>query len=502
MQKNVLEYLENAVEKFPDRIVYQCLSEKLSFEEVFIAAKKLGTLIAKKINVMQPIVVISEKNIKTIIGYFGTIYAGCYYIPLSNDLPKARIKAILDHVRPAMILIDKKYADLIDDEDSQSQVFYYIEAEETEINETELKARREKQLDNDPLYVLFTSGSSGTPKGVVTSHRSVISYIDAFAYTFNINSGDIFGNQAPLDYVAAIRDIFLPLHTGAKTVMIPKSLFSMPQKLFEFVNEKKITAICWVAAALSLCVELDAFKENTLNTVNKVFFTGSVLPCKHLKKWQENLQNAMFVNHYGPTEITASCSYYIVDHLVAETEVLPIGGSFKNEDMFLLGENNKEVPVGEIGEICIRGAGLALGYYGDFEKTAESFMINPLNKVYPELIYRTGDLGHIDKDGLMYFNGRNDFQIKHMGHRVELGEIESKAASISKIKRCCCLYYEKKEMIWLFYVGEIESKELSIYLREWLPGYMIPRKFMKLNEMPLLSNGKYDINTLKKMMEA
>jgi len=501
MQKNVLEYLETIVDIFPDRIVYQSQADSISFLEVLRTARKLGSLIAKKTTCGQPVAVIADKNIQTPVIYLGIAYAGCYYIPLSTDLPDLRIQAILDFVKPALILTDDENFDSVKSKNYPYPVVCYREAGQIEIDEAELKLRHRKQLDTDPFYVIFTSGSSGIPKGVITSHRSVINYIDVFVETFGIGSDDVLGNQAPLDYIAAIRDIYIPLKTGAKTVMIPKSLFSTPVKLFTFVNENKITTICWVAPALSLCNELGVFKETKLNTVTKVFFTGSIMPCKHLKVWQKNLPNALFVNHYGPTEITASCSYYIVDHPVTETEVLPIGCSFNNADVFLLSDQGDEVPMGKTGEICVRGTGLALGYYKDKAKTDEFFVANPLNGTHSERIYKTGDLGSMGTDGMIRFHGRKDFQIKHMGHRIELGEIESTANSMQKIRRCCCLYQETKSVIWLFFTGDTDSKELSIYLRQRLPGYMIPRKFIKLDEMPILTNGKTDVNALKKMME-
>lgn len=501
MQKNVLEYLENTAMLFPDRIAYQTQTESLTFKDVLIQSKKIGTFIAQKVCYGKPIIVIGDKNLQTIVTFISVIYAGCYYVPLDTDLPDARLKIILDLVEPALIITNNENYEVIKEKYIKNSVICFYEVQRTEINEDELLLRRDKQLDLDPIYIIFTSGSTGTPKGVVISHRATIYCIDVFAKMFNVSADDVFGNQAPLNYISAVRDIYLPLKCGAKTVLIPKTLFSTPVKLFEYINENKITTICWVASVLSLCAELNVFNEIISYTVKKVFFSGSVLPCKHLRIWQKVFINAMFINHYGPTETTSSCNYYNVDHLVNEDEILPIGKVFENAEVFLLNENNYEVPKGEIGEICVRSPGLALGYLKDKEKTDSSFIINPLNTLYPELIYKTGDLGSIGSDGLMYFHGRCDSQIKHMGYRIELGEIEYTAASMKEVNRCCCFYQENKEMIWLFFTGNTESKELSLYLRTLLSGYMIPRKFVKLDDMPVLSNGKIDMGVLKKMME-
>lgn len=500
MQKSVLEYLEKAAAHYPERIAYQDNTEAVSFNQVFNQAKKIGSLLSGHTCGKKPIIVLASKNVHVPSMYMGIVCAGCYYIPLSADLPKPRLKTILEIAKADIILTDGNNDELLASLDFQGKVIALPDALDAAIDEKELADRRRATLDTDPLYIIFTSGSSGKPKGVITSHRSVIDYIDVFAETFDISAEDIFGNQAPLDYIAAIRDIYLPMHTGAKTVLIPKTLFSTPKLLFEYVNENKITTLCWVSAALALCAELGTFDSVSLPNVTKVFFTGSVLPSKHLRTWQLNLPGAEFVNHYGPTEITASCTYYKVPAAVNDTDVIPIGIPFENTDVFLLSEDSSAVPDGEMGELCVRGSSLALGYYEDFERTREVFIANPLQSAYEEIIYKTGDLGIKQPDGNFTFHGRRDFQIKHMGHRVELGEIEALALSIEQVRSCCCLYKHSKEQIRLFYCGEIEVRELSIYLREHLPAYMIPRKFIKLDEMPKTFNGKIDMEALKKVM--
>jgi acyl-coenzyme A synthetase/AMP-(fatty) acid ligase len=339
------------------------------------------------------------------------------------------------------------------------------------------------------------------PKGVVNSHRNVIDYIDTFAETFGIDKTDVFGNQSPLDYVAALRDLFLPLCTGAMTVLLPKVLFSQPVKLFEKINENKITTLCWVASALSLCAELGVFEETVLKNIRHVFFTGSVLPGRHLRIWQDNLPHTKFVNHYGPTEITASCTYYIVDHQVTYDENMPIGIPFSNTDILLLDEAGQPVPDGEMGEICIRGAGLTLGYFKNPEKTREVFVPNPTQPFINETIYKTGDLGKKLPDENYTFHGRRDFQIKHMGHRIELSEIEATALSLPGLGNVCCLYQSEKELIWLFYEGSPTKKELAVHLRERLPGFMVPRRFEQLVKMPKTFNGKIDKAELQKVLK-
>ena len=184
------------------------------------------------------------------------------------------------------------------------------------------------------------------------------------------------------------------------------------------------------------------------------------MPCKYLKIGQPNLPDVMFVNQYGPTEATASCTYYVVDKQVEDDTVLPIGVPYENYRIILLNEDGTETEKGKTGEICVSGPILALGYYGDKERTEQSFVQNPLNNNYRELIYKTGDLGSFREDGILEFHGRKDRQIKHMGHRIELGEIEETAKQIDGVEDCCSLYYKEKEQLYLFYTGSASSKEI------------------------------------------
>ena len=263
----------------------------------------------------------------------------------------------------------------------------------------------------DTLYIIYTSGSTGNPKGVMTSHLSLMTYINAYCDVMHIEESDVLGNQSPLDYIAAIRDIYLPLKTGCSTAIIPKEYFMEPNALFDYMNEKKVSSVGWSVSAFTILTSLGAFEETELKSLRKICFSGSVMPCRVLTKWQENLPVAHFVNQYGPTEATASCTYYSVDHLVEEDEVLPIGKAYDNYRVFLIDEHGNEPAVGEQGEICVCGPILALGYYNDPERTAAAFTLNPLNKAYPERMYRTGDYGRLDEDGILHFCGRMDRQI-------------------------------------------------------------------------------------------
>jgi len=231
--------------------------------------------------------------------------------------------------------------------------------------------------------------------------------------------------------------------------------------------------------------------------LHTIAFGSEVFPIKQFKIWRSVLPQAKFTNLYGPTEGTGMCCYYKVDRDFAPDEAIPIGRPFKNTEILLLNEKNERAGKGEAGEICIRGTSVTLGYYNNPGKTAEVFVQNPLNTAYPELIYRTGDIGKYNERGELMFVSRKDYQIKHMGHRIELGEIEVNVNMMPRIQLSGCIYDNEKGKIVLYYVGDMEAGELTKALKEKLPRYMIPNYVKKLDRMPLTPNGKIDRVYLK-----
>jgi len=240
------------------------------------------------------------------------------------------------------------------------------------------------------------------------------------------------------------------------------------------------------------------------NSLKYILFAGEVFPTKYFNYWRLYLPQARFVNLYGPIEITVDCTFYEIDREFSDEEALPIGFPCRNTDILILNQDDKLVNPGEVGELCVRGSSLAMGYWNDEEKTAKAFVQNPLNKSYPELIYRTGDLVHTNERGEIMFDGRRDFQIKHQGYRIELSEIEHVLISkMDTIQNACVLYNYLKKEITLFYTSdhEISLVEIRKKVGEVLPKYMLPTALRKLDSMPRNPNGKIDRQKLKEMME-
>ncbi|MGN1112970.1 MAG: amino acid adenylation domain-containing protein [Acutalibacteraceae bacterium] len=497
MNTSVLDWLNSTAEKYSDKVSFTDCDKSITFSEFNIITKSIGSYLAAYVPSGSPVVVMTGRHILTPACFLGIARAGCFYAPMDATMPKPRLNQILSVIKADFMLVDREHLDIARELDFGGTVIVMEDIINTPCDESLLEKALDSINENSPLYVIFTSGSTGVPKGVITSHHSLMCYIDAVGEVLKIDETDVFGSQSPLDYIAAVRDIYLPLKTGASTVIIPKNEFSMPTQLFETLNKNKVTALCWSVAGVELPAKLGAFDLIKPQYLKKVCFSGSVMPGKYLKIWQQALPEVMYVNQYGPTEATASCTYYIVDKEVDDDTVLPIGKPYKNYKVTLLNEDGTATERGKTGEICVSGPILALGYYGNPEKTAEAFVQNPLNKNYRELIYKTGDLGSINEDGLLEFHGRKDRQIKHMGHRIEPGEIEAAAKQVENLSDCCALYYKEKELLYLFYTGSASSKDIVLHFRKILPAFMVPRKLVNLQALPTLPNGKTDMKALE-----
>ncbi len=500
MTKNVLEYLEHTAGGAGDALVID-ENGSCTYAQLLTRSQRIGSALAQRTAENMPIAVYMEKGIDALSAFFGIVYSGCFYTLLNPDLPAARLNQVLSVLGAEYVITNSQYRQQAQEMFSHSTVLLIEDLLKEEIDGAALAAIRGSMIDTDPLYVNFTSGSTGVPKGVVIGHRSVIDFIEVYTDTFDFSAEDVIGNQAPFDFDVSVKDIYPAIKTGAALVIIPKRLFSQPVDLLDFICDHKITIMTWAVSALCLISTFHGLDYKTPETVKKVLFSGEVMPMKHLKSWMEHLPEAEFVNLYGPTEITCNCTYHRIDRARDYGAGIPIGKAFPNERVFLLNEENQKITEqGVSGEICVSGTAVGLGYYNAPEQTADKFLQNPTNTAYHDRIYRTGDLGCYDAEGDIRFMGRKDFQIKYKGHRIELEEIEKAMMEIPGIERACCVFDHEKSKLYGFYVGTLDKKELHKAMTEALPVFMVPGRLLRTDHMPLTKNGKIDRKALAQEM--
>ena len=498
MQNHVLDYLDEIVKKVPEKTAYADDEVSLTFRETDEISRSIGTWLSKQGIYRQPVVVFMKKSPRTIATFFGVIQSGCFYVPIDAEMPADRMHLILENCRAEMLICDEETLEAAKQLKYSGRIVQYQEICGFPAEDTLLAGIRAQALDIDPVYILFTSGSTGVPKGVCACHRSVLDYVEQLSDVMGFSENTVFGNQTPLYVDACLKELYPTLKFGATTYLIPHSCFLFPIKLVEYLNEKRINTICWVASALIMVSAFGTFETVRPEYLRTVAFGSEVFPLKQFCLWKEALPEAKFVNLYGPTEGTGVCCHYTVTRDLEENEPIPIGFPFKNTQILLLNEENRLAEDGEEGEICIRGTGVTLGYYNNPERTSESFVQNPLNTSYPEIIYQTGDIGRRNKYGELVFVSRRDYQIKHMGHRIELGEIEADVNLLEAVKMSACIYDTEKNKIILYYVGSETPAEITGRLKEKLPRYMLPNKVVQMEQLPFTANGKIDRKTLQK----
>lgn len=500
MARVITDYLEKTVLKFGDKVAFtdehrEITFSKLRKEAYGIAAAVIGENVFKR-----PIAIYLDKSVECISAFLGAAYSGNFYSPLDTKMPESRIQKIIDTLDPAVVVTDEAHKEQAKSFAGNAKILVYEEATKGDVNEDQVKAVTEKVIDTDILYVLFTSGSTGTPKGVIIPHRALIDFIEWGKEEFSIDDSFIFGNQTPFYFSMSVLDIYQTLKNGGTMHIVPQKLFSFPGLLMEYLQERKVNIINWVPSALGMVATLHALRSPYLPELKRVFFGGEVMQVKYLNMWKAEYPDVTYVNLYGSTEATDTCTYYVVDREFSNDERIPMGRVCKNADVFLLTEDDKLAEDGEIGEVCVRGTSVALGYYNMPEKTKEVFVQNPCNPYYPEIIYRTGDLAKTNDFGEYVYMSRKDFQIKHMGHRIELGEIETAISAIEGVESECCLYDDKKSRIVMFYTGSIEPAQVMEKLKDMVPEYMLPNRKYHLDAMPHNLNGKVDRQKLKEMI--
>lgn len=496
----VFDLLLNSEKEHGDRIAVRDENISYTYTELLRRSLVIGESIETILNHTKNnlVFIISTKSSRALVALWSVIASGNYYACLDIDTSIERMSYLVEEMEPALI-IDTTIGGLFEVFDKSVKVIRLddftdeIMLDDKSWEEKRKKAIFNKAISTDPLYMVFTSGSTGHPKAIIKNHQSVLAFSEDFVSEFNLldSEHEIFGNQASLDYDVSAKDIYISVYLGASLVIIPGKLFLTPVKLSQFLDDNKITILIWAASAIKFIERFNCFGNCVPISLKKVFFSGEPMTTKCMEYWKKHLPGVELYNLYAPSEVTGNCLYYKYrgDEKLSH---LPLDTTFRNSEVIFLNENGKISQNGEKGEAYIRGAFLAQGYYKDSEQTKSRFIQNPLHCLYPDIVYRTGDIFTVD-DGFYIFNGRIDNQIKHMGHRIELEEIEACITKCYKKTDFCIVYDRDKEnIVMLTQDDELDFKELLNELRRMIPKYMLPFKAVYIKNIPLNARGKID----------
>ncbi len=499
MKINLIEYFESTLIKNTQKVAIIDKERMVTFGELGNKSKLLANTINELLNIEnQPIAIYLPKSIEAVVADIACMYSGNIYMNLDVKTPAERIKNILELISPRIIVSNTQFiTNIIDIIPERIQIINLDKINWTQ-ECTGLSGQKNwwNLIDTDPLCIINTSGSTGTPKGVVLNHRSFFDFTEWAQEEFGFTDHEVIGSLSPLVFDIYSYELCLLMSRGSTMVLIPDNLSAFPVTILKLLEEKKVSFIFWVPTIMVNIANMDLLGRIQLPDLKLCWFAGEVFPTKQFNYWRRKLPHVLFANLYGPIEITLDCTYFKVERELKDEEPIPIGFPCRNTDILILDENNQQVvEKHKEGELCVRGTSLAMGYYNNPERTAAAFVQNPLNKAYPEIIYRTGDIVFINKLGELVFKGRKDSLVKHLGYRIELGEIEHVIINKLKlVKNGCVVYSFVRKEITLFYEAEKEltAAEFRLAIGKELPKYMIPTVYHCLEQLKRNTNGKID----------
>ena len=506
MKQSLACVLEQAARRWPERVAIEDGESTVSFAVLRETARRAAAaLLEFGADRMHPVAVFLPKGRQSVLCFHAAVYCGVPYSPLDYDSPALRIVQVLNNLQPSLVITDEKGLEKLSA--LQETIPQTVLAEELFAHapdEARVDAAIERTVDTDPAAIMYTSGSTGVPKGVLVTHRGIMDYTAWVAETFGVNENTVIGEQSGFSFDNSILDLYTSVLTGARMILVPEALYSFhPRVLLEYLAEKEIELIFWVPTLMIRVANSGALETTPLPALKTVLFAGEVMPNKQLNVWRKALPHVTYANLYGPTEITVDCTAYIVDRPFADEDPLPIGYACANSRILILRPDGSEAEAFEQGELCVAGTGVALGYWRAPELTAKVFTPNPANGRWNETIYHTGDVAYRDREGLIFFCGRRDSQVQIGGNRVELGDIETAAREVEGVQNACCLYDAASERIVLFAetTEDYNLRRFKSALSKLLPHYMLPGKLVCMEKLPLNINKKIDRALLRKLLE-
>ena len=523
MARSLQEYVTRQADRRPQATALVDGDLAVTYEALETRANRLARLLRQHASRGDRIGLLLPKSPAAIAGMLASLKAGAIYVPLDPESPAARLEKILRAAECRVLLASAPAVPLLRallpqlEPGLRPDLVWIgdVPADSGELgarcSEADAAALSPEPLQgggagDDPAHLLFTSGSTGTPKGVIVAHRNVIAFVTWANAYFGLAPGDRVSCHSPLAFDLSTWDLFGGFAAGAEVHLVPPQLNLFPGRLVDFIREHRLTQWFSVPSLLAYLARFDAVQPGDFPELQRLIWCGEVFATPALRYWMERVPHASFTNLYGPTETTIASSCFRVEAPPSDPGAsVPIGHACDGETLHILGPDLRPVPPGEVGEIGIGGAGVTLGYWRDPERTGAAFVALPDEP--GALVYRTGDLGMRDQDGLVHFLGRRDSQIKARGHRIELGEIEAALLSMPEIGEgavvafqaagfggytICCAYVAKAGIA----LSPAAARERLAAL---VPRYMLPARWRAMEQLPSNANGKVDRVALREM---
>ncbi|MFN2540709.1 MAG: D-alanine--poly(phosphoribitol) ligase subunit DltA [Chthoniobacterales bacterium] len=476
---NLLERVDHWGTVAPNKIAHVSGERTLSYGELRARSNALAAYLSGQVgDECAPIAMLGHREPEMLVAFLGAVKSGRAYVPIDTALPQQRIDNILAIARPALVLTAQETARV-----------------SAQGSETPLRPVQK----NDPFYILFTSGSTGEPKGVIITRGCLEHFLNWMLGEQKFaERTETFLNQAPFSFDLSVMDLYCSLATGGTLFSISRDLVENPKLLYRALTNSNVTTWVSTPSFAQMCLIEETFREPMLPHVRRFLFCGETLPPQTVARLRERFPRAEVWNMYGPTEATvATTSIRIDDDVLKKYSPLPVGRPMPGVQVVIVDLAGEVLPPEQRGEIVIAGQNVSPGYLGRPDLTGQAFF-----EFEGERAYRTGDQGRL-RDGLLFFEGRIDHQIKLSGYRIELGDIETNLLSLPQVRDAVVLPVTKngavlslaafvvlsaREQASDFVVGQALRKLLG----QRLPVYMLPRKFLFLDAFPMTPNGKVD----------
>jgi amino acid adenylation domain-containing protein len=492
----VHDLVEAQVKRAPDAVAVVFEDARLTYGELNRRANQLAHYLrGEGIRPQTPVAIYMERSLEMVVGLLGILKAGATYVPVDSSIPSERLAFILNDVNAPILLTQHKFAHILPDR---------CRAVHLDRNWPKIAPHSDRNPDvaltpNHPTYIMYTSGSTGAPKGVQLSHRGICNRLLWMQQTYHLTPDDRVLQKTPFTFDVSVWEFFWPLITGAVLVLAKPEGHRDPEYLVSLIKREAITTVHFVPSMLEAFLEHPAVSECT--TLRRVICSGEALSPRLQEQFFSCLRTELH-NLYGPTEASIDVTSWVC-HRGASGERVPIGAPIANTTMYVLDRHLQPVPIGLPGELHIGGMGLAHGYVNRPDLTAEKFIPNPFSVVGGERLYKTGDIARYRRDGQLEFLGRLDSQVKLHGFRVELAEIEAMLASHPSIKSAAVglrtmagNHQELVAYVVLKNRRETSALEFERYLRRQLPPYMVPSSFTFMQALPLTASGKLNRKAL------
>lgn len=509
--------LEASARRDPDRTAIVDRDRSITYGELDARSNQLAhALLELGLTRGDRVGLYLDKSLESLIGIYGVLKAGGTYVPFDPKAPTSRLGYIARNcgIRAMVSAADKSAAWAGIAEGSSLEAIVVASSDVRLpapegvrlVDASVLRSRSEMSpgvegIDLDLAYILYTSGSTGEPKGVMLSHRNALTFVEWGVERFGVTADDRLSNHAPLHFDLTILDIFAAASAGATMVIVPSETSVFPIEVRNFIEESEITVWYSVPSVLTMLTLRGGLATGSFPRLRTLLFAGEVFPAKYLRRLMTVLPHVSFFNLYGPTE-TNVCTFYEVPELPEDqTETIPIGRAIDNVEVFAVTEDGRVAGTGETGELYVRGTTIMQGYWGDAARTGRVLFPDPFGEQVRDPVYRTGDLVRRDEDGNYRLFGRRDHQIKSRGYRIELGEIESALYAHPDVLECAVMA-EADELItnrikaYVVTAKGVGEAELVRFCEERIPRYMIPEEYVFADELPKTSTGKIDRQAL------